>query len=330
MVKFSSQKLWNLPEKELLELINSETLVRKPRKIRFYVPSFIPYTTRYYTGIKDCFPTISVTGNYCALNCKHCGGKILKTMYSAATPEKLYSLCIELKRNNAKGCLISGGCRPDGSVPLESFMEVIKKVKRELELKVFVHTGIIDSKTAMQLKSVGVDSVLIDIIGSDRTLQQIYNLDLKTADYQYSLKVLDDTNLNFVPHIIVGLQKGKLEGEYTALNMATQHKSSAVVIIAFMPIHGTAMAKIIPPAPIDIARVVAVARALSPTTPLALGCMRPKGKHRQQTDLLTLKAGIDAIAYPTETTIEYAQNNNYEITFSPLCCAQIHEDLKNA
>ena len=25
------------------------------------------------------FPSISITGNHCALNCDHCGGKILKT-----------------------------------------------------------------------------------------------------------------------------------------------------------------------------------------------------------------------------------------------------------
>ncbi len=46
--------------------------------------------------------------------------------------------------------------------------------------------------------------------------------------------------------------------------MIQQIKPAALVIIAFMPIHGTAMAETPPPEPIDIAKVVALARANVP------------------------------------------------------------------
>ncbi len=324
----STEDIWNLPEKELLELLDSQVLVPKPRKVRFYAPSFMPYKSRRYSNAAaGSFPTISVTGNSCALNCKHCESKVLQTMHPATTPEKLYTLCTGLKQKSAIGCLISGGCLPDGSVPLERFIPAIAKVKSELGLMVLVHTGIIGAETAKQLKSAEVDAALIDIIGASETIQQTYNLNVTTADYEGSLGAMQDAGLNVVPHVIVGLHDGEPKGELAALNMISRHNPSAIVIIAFMPIHGTAMAKTAPPKPTDIARTAATARALMSQTPLALGCMRPKGKHRQETDILALKAGIDAIAYPTESAIEHAQTRGYETTFSPLCCAQIYKDI---
>jgi uncharacterized radical SAM superfamily protein len=63
-----------------------------------------------------------------------------------------------------------------------------------------------------------------------------------------------------------------------------------------------------------------------PETPLALGCMRPKGKHRINTDLLAVRAGVNGIAFPVEEAIQLAESMNLETSFSPLCCSQIFED----
>ncbi|TRO50523.1 hypothetical protein E2P63_06110 [Candidatus Bathyarchaeota archaeon] len=114
-----------------------------------------------------------------------------------------------------------------------------------------------------------------------------------------------------------------MKGELDALKLIASVNPSAIVIIAFMPIFGTAMAEIKPPKPTEIARVIATARIMLPRTPLALGCVRPKGKHRAETDILALKAGVDAIAFPHEEAIGYAKAQQYEFNFSPYCCAQI-------
>jgi uncharacterized radical SAM superfamily protein len=55
--------------------------------------------------------------------------------------------------------------------------------------------------------------------------------------------------------------------------------------------------------------------------------MRPKGAARAETDILALKAGVDAIAFPSEQAVKYAENKNYQTTFSSHCCAQIYSDL---
>jgi uncharacterized radical SAM superfamily protein len=108
--------------------------------------------------------------------------------------------------------------------------------------------------------------------------------------------------------------------------MIARYKPSALVVIAFMPIRGTAMAEVKPPQPTDIARVTATARLMFPETPLVLGCMRPKGKHRAETDILALKAGANAIAFPSEKAIKYAENQGYSLSFSSYCCSQIYMD----
>jgi uncharacterized radical SAM superfamily protein len=325
-MQLSPETIWNAGEKKFIDLLNSGAFVPKPKVVRFYAPSFMYYQTSYYRSPQTHFPTISVTGKGCTLNCKHCGGKVLETMHPANTPEKLFVLTVKLKQHGASGCLLSGGCLPDGSVPLKQFIPTIEKIKRELGLTVFVHTGIIDSYTAAALKNVGVDAALIDIIGSDETIKKICNLSVTVKNYAKSLKALQEAGINFVPHVIVGLHDGELEGELHALKMAASVEPSAVVVIAFMPLHGTAMAKVKPPQAADIAKVTATARLMFPRTPLVLGCMRPKGKHRAETDVLALKAGADAIAFPSEHAVKYAENQGYTLSFSPHCCAQIYLD----
>jgi len=325
-MQLSAEAIWRASKKELIDLLDTDVLVPKPKTARFYAPSFMYYKTSYYRSSQFHFPTVSVTGTSCALDCKHCGGKVLETMQPAETPEKLFAFATKLKQQGALGCLLSGGCMPDGSVPLAGFVPAIEKIKRELGLTFFVHTGIIDSDTAVALKNAGADAALIDIIGSDETIKKIGNLNVTVKDYADSLKALQQAGLNFVPHVIVGLDDGKLKGELDALKLIASVKPSAVVVIAFMPIPGTAMAEVKPPQPTEIAKVTAAARVMFPPTPLVLGCVRPKGKHRTETDILSLKAGADAIAFPSEEAIEYAEAHGYTFSFSSYCCAQIYVD----
>jgi len=324
MVQVTPETVWSATAPELLRLLDTGMLVPKPKKASFYAPSFMHYRTSSFCSKPNQFPTISVTGKSCALNCKHCGGKLLETMHPAKSPDALFALCSTLKQDGALGCLISGGCLPNGSVPLKQFIPAMGKIRRELGLTVIVHTGIVDAATAEALKNAGVDAALIDIIGSNETIKSIYSLNVTVEDYANSLKALDEVRLNFVPHVIVGLQNGKLQGEFNALQLIARYKPSALVIIAFMPIRSTAMALVKPPQPIDIARVTATARLMFPETPLALGCMRPKGKHRAETDVLCLKAGADAVAFPSEEAIQYAENQGYVLSFSSCCCSQIY------
>ncbi len=298
------------------------------KRIRFYAPSFMYYRSERFCSSPSAFPSISVTGSACALKCKHCGGKVLNTMLPALSPQQLVDVCRDIKAKGGLGCLISGGCSPDGSVPLDKFVDAIAEVKKTLGLTVVVHTGVIDAELAGSLADAGVDAALIDVLGSDETIREIYQLNVSVADYDRSLRVLHDSGIPLVPHVLVGLHYGSLKGEFKSLEMISRYSPSAVIVIALMPIHGTMMETVAPPKPTDIARVLVASRLVLPKTPLVLGCMRPKGEHKTETDMLSVKAGVNAIAFPAEQAVRLAESMHVETSFSSLCCSQIFDDLK--
>jgi uncharacterized radical SAM superfamily protein len=326
MTTLDAESVWRMPKKEFISLVEQGRFLNRGEKIRFYAPSFVYYKTNYFRSSPNAFPSISITGSSCALKCKHCNGKVLDTMFPALTPKELVDLCVKLKKDGAAGCLISGGCLPDGSVPIDEFIDAIAEIKKELDLTVVTHTGVVDLETAERLKDAGVDAALIDIIGTDETINEVYHLDVGVYDYDRSLRALHESGIPFVPHVLVGLHYGSLRGELEALKMISKYSPSAVIVIAFMPIRGTPMEKVNPPKPEDIVRVLASARLLMPETPLVLGCMRPKGEHRKRTDALAVGAGVSAIAFPAEEAIKLAESMNLKMSFSSLCCSQIFMD----
>jgi len=296
------------------------------RKIRFYAPSFTYYRNKYFKPSSRIFPSISITGRGCSLNCKHCGGTLLKTMIPAETPERLRETLRRIKNQGAVGCLISGGCLPNGSVPIDRFVEAIAEAKK-LGLKIVVHTGLVNLETAEKLREAGVDAVSIDIIGSEKTIKEIYNLEASVQDYENSLEALSNVGIPFTPHVLVGLHYGELRGEIKALKMISKHNPSALIVIVFFPIRGTIMENINPPSPREVAKILVQARFMLPKTPIVLGCARPKGKHRVQTDLLAVETGVNGIAFPEAQAIEKALELGLDVSFSPLCCSQIYSDF---
>ncbi len=328
--QFNLSRLFHASREELEEMMEvSRELSWKNfgRRIRFYAPGFINYKSPFFSSSPQLFPSISVTGPACALKCKHCQGKLLKTMIPAFTPAELVEVCRDLKDKGCLGLLISGGCLPDGSVPLNRFIGAMAQIKRDLELKIVAHTGLIDDETARKLKEAGVDAALIDIIGSDETIQEVYQLNAGVKDYDESLRALHEAGIPSVPHVLIGLHYGKIKGEFQALKMISKYDPAAVIAIALTPIRGTAMEEVKPPPSEDIVKLLIAARLMMPTTPVVLGCMRPKGKHRLTTDKLAVRAGVTAIAFPTEAAINLAKSMNLAVTFSPLCCSQIFEDF---
>jgi len=324
----SAESVWGLNQQDFINLLDSKVFMQKNSEIHFYTPNFTYYKNSFYSPQSKPFPSISITGTNCALNCKHCAGRMLTTMYPVLTPNDLFELCYKLKQDGAIGCLISGGCLSNGTVPLKPFITTFAQIRHKLSLTVFVHTGLIDLETAMLLKqSDAVDAVLIDVIGSQETINNICQLNATVQDYAKSLEALQRAKLSFVPHITVGLNNGLLDGEYTALQIISQTTPAALVIIAFTPIPKTEMEKTLPPNPIEVARVIASARAMLPKTPIILGCMRPKNKPYTTIDVLALKAGANAIAFPNTSAVEFAKTQGWNTTFSPYCCANFFVDV---
>lgn len=268
------------------------------------------------------FPSVSITGTRCKLNCQHCAGRFLYPMQQITSPQDLVAFCKNLTRQNGVGCLISGGCDETGVVPLAPFLPALAKIKLSTDLFLNVHTGFLTDLQASELSQTGIDCASVDVVGDDSTIQMVYGLKHRTTkDYVSTLKALETVGISIAPHICVGLRNGELVSELDALQLIKSAiNPRLLVIIALMPTKGTAMADSPPPQPYDVARVIAIARLLFPQTEIALGCMRPRGSIRRQMEQLAIQAGITRLVQPTKATLEYLEKNRYSINRRNACC----------
>jgi uncharacterized radical SAM superfamily protein len=283
---------------------------------------FIP-GTMHYMGDRGRCPTISITGSACALNCDHCQRRILDTMVPATDPAALVAVCRRMADAGNIGVLVSGGSLPDGSMPWGRFTGALREVKATTPLKVTIHTGLIDAATAAALAEAGVDEFLIDVIGSEDTMRQVYHLPGATlASMEASLAALEATGRPVIPHIVVGLHYGEVRGEVEALEMVARHPPFALVIVVLRPVPGSPMGHVEPPAPETVARFMALARLRMPAVPQALSCARPPGRYRKRLDALAVEAGINRIAMPAEEALERARQLGMTIEFHNTCCSK--------
>ncbi|RLF13233.1 MAG: radical SAM protein [Thermoprotei archaeon] len=312
---------------ELSQVVEAAGRLRRRGSMVFYAPGFKHYEVEGFRNDPWDFPAISVTGPHCALNCEHCGGFILRHMIPAPSPRRLLEACLEVWRRGGRGVLISGGSRLDGSVPLDRFIPVIERVKRELGLTIVVHTGLIKEETVEKLAKANIDTALLDIVGDEETARRVCHVEASLRDYEKSMERLRRHGVPFAPHVLVGLHYGELRGELRALVAIARHGPSALIVIALIPLPGTSMEKLSPPPPSTVARVVAAARLMMPEVPLALGCARPKGLHRVELDRLALRAGVDAVAFPTQAGFDEASKLGLSHSIHPTCCSQVYRDL---
>ncbi|RLI90475.1 MAG: hypothetical protein DRO95_06125 [Candidatus Altiarchaeales archaeon] len=272
----------------------------------------------HYTG--NNYPALSLTGEKCALMCKHCKAELLKRLIPIRNNEELIKVCINLEKNGAIGCLLTGGCDTNAKVPIVEFVDGIREVKRRTNLGLIAHTGIINKNEASLLKNAGLDGILLDIVGSKETTREIYGIEIPEEKYRDSLIACQDSGIEIIsPHICVGLHNGKLKHELNALEIIRAIEPTTIVIIALMPLIKTEIRSIRVRAE-DVARIISIARLMFPQIGITLGCAKSSGEERARIDELGIKAGVSAIALPTERAIETAKKLGYEIKEVKTCC----------
>ena len=272
-----------------------EALLEKARRLSWEIHGreikcFIP-GRMFYMGERGQYPAISLTGKSCTLNCDHCRRKILEGMISAPEPEVLKEVCQRLNKEGSLGILLSGGSDGRGALPWNRFLEAIQWVKGHTSLKISIHTGLVDHETAGGFKDAGVDEVLIDVVGSEETMRRVYHFPGGLKAMVSSLDALAATKLPLIPHIVVGLHYGEIEGEMHALEMVAKHSISALVIVVLQPMRQTPMENVQPPTPETVARFIAAARLRIPHAPFSLSCARPLGPHRVENRHFSFRSG---------------------------------------
>lgn len=290
--------------------------------IEFYAPGLKKWeTTEWKPGNARRFLPISVTGDACALQCDHCQANVLKGMISAKAGKDLYQIAHRLWDEGTDGILVSGGSKRDGGVPLDKHMEAIARIKRDLPMRVIVHSGVVYPDVAEGLAAAGVDGVMLDIMGANETIRDVYHLDLTVEDFDRSLALLAKQDLRIIPHIVIGLHFGQFLGERTALEMIAKYPVSTLILVVLMPLTGTPMAGVSPPPIDEVIEFFSLARKTMPDTKINLGCGRPMGKMKKQLDWGAIDNGFNGIAYPAEGAIAYASSRGLEPKMYEYCCS---------
>ena len=290
-------------------------------EITFYGPGLKPHSTSEFSGSMKEFVSISVTGNNCALNCEHCNTKMLDNMLDLLTFDgSLFDMAKSLQKKGAKGILVSGGSDIRNQVPLLSHIDDMKRIRAELGMVIRVHPGLPDEETCDALADVGVDGVMLDIIGDQETITDVYHLDAKPSDYEAVLERLQRHKIPAIPHIVLGHYFGKMNGEWAALDMIKKYPPKILVLVILLPLTGTGMEGVIPPSMDEIGVFFETARLLLPTTPILLGCARPLGNMKIEIDKSAINAGLNGIAFPSEGIVGYAQEKGLEPSFINACC----------
>lgn len=294
-----------------------------PPDVFFFAPTLKRYESKEFSNSPDpIFVPISLTGSYCALNCKHCGGKLLETMYHACSNEELYSLVQKLSNKGLEGLLITGGSCVDGTVPMKPFFPTLRRIKEEMGIKLAAHTGLVDRETAVQMRNI-FDVAMLDIIGREETIKEIYNLDKTPKDFYDSVEFLLQQEIAVVPHVVLGLHYGKILGELDAIRKLTSFNLSSLVIVIVEKLKGTDFEKmrIQPPTLNQIKDIFVFTRESFPKTPILIGCARPCGEMEKKIDLLAIRSGFNGIAYPSEDAMTYSKKIGLNLRFSEYCCS---------
>jgi hypothetical protein len=248
-------------------------------------------------------------------------------MIRAHSPEVLFKVCKKLSEDGYVGCLISGGCNRRGRVPLLKFVNVMRRIRKELGLILIAHVGLVGKEEVEGLAQAEIDTALIDIIGSRETIEQVYHLKVQPEDYEISLQLLKKEGIPIAPHIVIGLHYGKLKGEIKALKMVAQYKPSALILVVLTPLPGTRMGNVSPPNIYDVFEILKKSRQLLPNTPILLGCIRPRGSYGTNVEKAAVAAGLDGIALPSEKFLSFAKRKGFKIKLSGLCCSLVFREI---
>ena len=314
--KKDRERLRTMDVHDLMVTASERSFMRFGKRMTFYHPGMIHYQGRYGK-----YQAVSITGNRCELGCDHCQSKLLEPMIHAASPEELISICHRLDRKGEIGCLLTGGSRCDGSLPWDEFIPAIKEIKETTDLFLSIHSGILDQRTARELKAAGIDQALMDVLAVDETIKEVFHADYGVGDIDASMRALTSAGIPIVPHIIVGLNEWRISGELKAISMIEDlpTKPQAVVVVSFMPLPGTPMAGTVPPHHLDIARILAACRIRMPDTPLYLGCARDRGN--ADIDCTALRCGVNGIVLPSDPAIEMAKDYELDVHWKQTCCS---------
>ena len=251
---------------------------------------------------------LSLTGSECALDCAHCGGHYLAAMRPIW----------EAEPDGSTSCLISGGCDPTGRVPVLAHLDRVRAWRLPQRRTMNWHVGFV-SEDEMETIAPLVDVVSFDFVGDEATIREVYGTERTVDEYVDTYRLLR-RHARTLPHITIGLRGGKLGHELPAFERLQRLGVDGLVLLVFIPTPGTRYAGRQPPPSHAAAELLAEARIRFPGVPIYLGCMRPKGRYRDELDPLAVRAGVNVVVSPSRPARQLAADLGLEARQIRECC----------
>ncbi len=263
------------------------------------------------------FPSLSITGSSCWLNCDFCRGRYLRGMEYAMGQRKFVKVVRNLIERGAKGILISGGFRRDGTLPIEPYLPLIKRIKEDYDIIISVHPGLVNRDIAEKLYEAGVDIVDYEFIVDPVVIRDIMHLNKSPEDFIKSYEILIDYGPMYIaPHIPIGFRYGTIAEEYNAIDILIKNYDPYIMIfLVFMPTKGTPMEDLKPPSVNDVVSVIRYARSRYSGL-ISLGCMRPWSIKFKLDPIIIEFSLVDRVVNPLRQIIR-----QYKLDIIEACCS---------
>lgn len=220
--------------------------------------------------------------------------------------------------NSAFEALSSAGVvRLTGGCLFLAQQDFLRKLKEQVRLN--FHVGLIEEDEMPVLRELA-DVVSFDFVADGETIGEVYGLERSPEDYFEAYRKLR-RSVRVVPHLTLGLKGGEWQGEEKALAKLEELGLDGLVFLVFIPTPGTRYAHRQPPPVEEVIAFLARARVRFPHIPLALGCMRPKGKYRRVLDEAAVALGLNRIVMPTPGARKLAGELGLTPVRTEECCA---------
>lgn len=255
------------------------------------------------------FPSISVTGGECQLQCEHCQGRFLKGMVPVAGPDGLLAFAEGLRSRGGTGFLLSGGCDAQGRVPLLPYVETVRRIKSSSPLMVNLHPGLVSREEARVLAASLADRASFDLVLDQDVINHRMHLGRGPDDYLESYQALCRAFPGRVaPHVLLGT--GREEREIEAVSAACREDVPCIILLSLMgeKVHDR-----------EGRLLRAVREVRGKKRAALLGCMRPRGD--PDLEMKVLEEGAEGIASPSPETIRRMRERDWKVEERRYCCA---------
>jgi len=136
----------------------------------------------------------------------------------------------------------------------------------------------------------------------------------RVSDYENTVRYLVEEGVNVVPHICVGLDKGKIVGEYNAVEILKKYPINSLTLLVLIKSELEKKENILYDIQ-SIKKFFLHVRKSFPDTMLSLGCMRPRIQ-----ELDEMAPIFNNIVNPSKNMIKFIRNDK-SIVITKVCCS---------